>query len=118
MGRKHFPLEALSKKFWVLFIEVIIHQYPYFPVSYACKSPGTSWNEKWSFVLIGVRMQLIKQTIKGQVRKIIKPQGFVPSMKACDDTMQALTHEYQTNHWQGLSKSLAQAPTFILFLSE
>ena len=43
-------------------------------------------------------MQLIKQTIKGQVRKIIKPQGFVPSMKACDDTMQALTHEYQTNH--------------------
>ena len=36
-------------------------------------------------------MQLIKQTIKGQVRKIIKPEGFVHSMKARDDTMQALT---------------------------
>ena len=36
-------------------------------------------------------MQLIKETIKGQVRKIIKPQGFVRSMKACDDTMPALT---------------------------
>ena len=36
-------------------------------------------------------MQLIKETIKGQVRKIIKPEGFVHSMKARDDTMQALT---------------------------
>ena len=74
---------------------------------------GTSRNEKWSFVLIGLGMQLIKETIRGQVRKIMKPQGFVRSMKACDDTMQPLTpHEYQTNHSPGRSKSLAPGQHF------
>ena len=61
-------------------------------------------------------MQLIKETIKGQVRKIIKAQGFVPSMKACDDTMPALTpHGYLTNHSQGWTKSLAQTAAFQSF---
>ena len=48
-------------------------------------------------------MQLIKPTIRGQVRKIIKPQGFVRSMKACDDTM-------HTPHSSRISnKSLARS---------
>ena len=57
-------------------------------------------------------MQLIKETIKGQVRKIIKAQGFCSlneslAMTQCQHSLHTL-HEYQTNHQQGWTKSLVQ----------